>query len=162
MNDEQERFLIDLFVTQLIPLIRFANAKIGNIHCAEEIVQDTFLIAQRKIDAVMECENPIGWLFNAANNLIKHERRRRKQAITLYFELERGTDATDFIFIDDYIFEVADMFSDAEWQLLRMACIERFPIGAIADTLGISYEACKKRIRKIKATARERFDDERI
>jgi len=157
MNDEKERFLSNLYVIMYDTLLRFANAKLGNIQRAEEIVQDAFIIAQQRVDTVMDSANANGWMVNTVKYLLKHEYRARQKAHALYYELKRDADVQKHFLSDDYIFELSDMFAKDDWELLFRVCIEGVPIGDITLELGIEYDACKKRLQKLKNIAKQKL-----
>ena len=159
MSCEQERFLSELYAARYRDLLRFAYAKLRDLHRAEELVHDAFVIAQNKIDAVIAVENPAGWLFTTVNHLILHEFRARRQTLKLIAEVQRDAEDTALSNRDDYEFELADLFTPEDWYLLKKSCIERVPIGELAQELGIGYEACKKRLLRLKARARQVYND---
>lgn len=50
-----------------------------NQDLAQDVVQETFLIAQAKIEQVMESPSPKGWLFNTLKNVIGNTYKQQKR-----------------------------------------------------------------------------------
>jgi len=160
MDNNHEQLFNRLFTDTFTPLFRFANARLNDAHRAEELVQDAFLIAVDKMDEVAASKNPEGWLMNTMKFLILHENRLRSKGAAIIFEYEQVNDY-ELASKDEYIAETRSMFSDEEWWLLRVSCIEKLPVGIIAKQMGLPYETCKKRVQKVKRIAAEKYDEYR-
>ena len=69
-------------------LLRVVTRLVGNPATAEDVVQETFLIAHRRRSEVASYANIRGWLYRVAANLVRHQRRsiarrlRLEQALT--------------------------------------------------------------------------------
>ena len=50
MDREKEAFFEQLYQQWFFKLLRYAGVAVKNHHVAEEIVQDTFLVALQKVD----------------------------------------------------------------------------------------------------------------
>ena len=55
--------------------------KIGDFHYAEEITQDTFIQAYKKLSTLKDCNQFAGWLYVITNNLCTDWLRKKKPAI---------------------------------------------------------------------------------
>ena len=73
-NEDQLR---QLYIRHYNDLIRFARSFVKN-DLAEDLVQETFLIAQKRLDRVLSSKNPTGWLINTLKNVIGNTYQRRQ------------------------------------------------------------------------------------
>jgi len=150
MTDNDNEFLMALYNEMFKLLLAVAISHIEDFHRAEELVQDTFLIAARKIDTVRCSKNPHGWLRNTLINLIKHEIRARIRIAKQIVSFETLNDNEQPSKSDDNIFEIMSMFNEKEREMLRKFYIEGLTITELANELEINYDACRKRLAKIK------------
>lgn len=67
---------IDLYSSKLL---HWAKVKCGDDSLAEDLVQDTFLVAFEKIDTFKEKSQPITWLFGILNNKINDNFRKQSR-----------------------------------------------------------------------------------
>ena len=121
---------------------------------AEEAVQETFVTACQRLDGLKSSPNPQGWIMNT----LKHITRRTQEARNLH---------SRYLLLDDSALRVADpkahhpdpallydgLISQEDYYLLSRIGIDGYSILELADELGISLAACRKRIQR----ARERF-----
>lgn len=128
----------------------YATRFFKNRDLAQDVVQETFLIAQTKIDQLMESASPKGWLFNTLKNVIGNTYKQQKRL-------------ADMVSIQDYDIPIdmeisvkstyESMISNDDLQLLIWIYCDGWPYADVAKHLGIGLDACKKRIQR----ARIRF-----
>lgn len=121
-------------------------------------MQDAFLLAIEKADAVMCSPNAKGWMFRAVKNQLQHEYRTRQRMLKLCCSLETLPEQNHPAALDSYnlgLQELQAQFSPEEWDMLHRAYIRQESIVEIAGAYGISYDACRKRLYKLKARARK-------
>ena len=58
-----------------------------------------------------------------------------------------------------YPMEYSDLLSDAEYRLFRRIAVDRYSMKEAAYELGISVEACKKRVQRIRAKLQQQILD---
>ena len=63
------------------PVYRYAYRLTGSVHDAEDLTQQTFLIAQRKIGGLRKMDAARSWLFAILRNCFLRERQRRRPAL---------------------------------------------------------------------------------
>ena len=85
-NEDQLR---QLYIRHYNDLIRFARSFVKN-DLAEDLVQETFLIAQKRLDRVLSSKNPTGWLINTLKNVIGNTYQRRQFIYTKLFQKRRS------------------------------------------------------------------------
>ena len=144
---QQNNPLRQLYIEYYGYLIRFARNFV-NPDLAEDLVQETFLIAQKRLDSVLNSGNPTGWLVNTLKNVIGNTYQKRR---FIYTELipESLVDNTG-----EYVYSVNDMYAglidEESLTLLVWVYCEDSSCQEAANRLGISLDACKKRIQRAK------------
>ncbi len=117
---------------------------------AEDWLQETFLVAIRRIDILQGCSSPRAYLIRILRNVIGYHLRSLKYAAELANRLRESEE-------EEYLDEVAPevlyrgLVQDDELRLLlrfyRDGCSQK----ELAEELGIDLNACKKRIQRAKA-----------
>lgn len=150
LEKEKKEFLERLFLENYSFMEYYATRFFRNQNLAQDVVQDTFLIAQAKIDRLMASESPKGWLFNTLKNVIGNTYKQQKRLADMV-----SIDDCDIPAATDISVEATyrTMIPDEDLQLLIWIYCEERPYSEAAERLGISLAACKKRIQR----ARLRF-----
>ena len=74
---QQNNPLRQLYVENYAHLIRTARSFV-NADLAEDLVQETFLIAQKRLDRVVNSPNPTAWLVKTLRNVIGNTYQKRR------------------------------------------------------------------------------------
>jgi len=150
-RDRRSDNLIEtLYREMYFPLFHYALAVLGEPGLAEEAVQETFAIACMKREALAASRAPRGWLKNVLRNVIRNTQRRRAQLQRLVIaslQYDEGSivGAAD----DDHLdAEYSDLLSPGDYRLLKRVVLDRYSMREAAAELGISTEACKKRVQR--------------
>lgn len=144
---QQNNPLRQLYIENYAHLIRTARSFV-NADLAEDLVQETFLIAQKRLDRVVNSPNPTAWLVKALRNVIGNTYQKRR---FIYTELipELIVDESG-----EHVLSVNDMYAglidDEALSLLIWIYCEDASYQDAADRLGISLQTCKKRIQRAK------------
>lgn len=149
MSSHDEEYLEGLYREMYKKMYNFANIRLNNHHLAEEAVQDTFVLALRNMKKHRASPNPQGWLVVTLSNTLKHILRTKQRLIVESLPLKeeildgitQGTDPE---------YGLRELLTDEEWQLLTMIYIDGWPITEATQNLGIEYEACRKRLHRIR------------
>ena len=150
-------FLEQLYRAHSQKLYLYARAVLKNDHLAEEAMQDTFHIACQKITDLRRSENPPGWLVQTLKNVIRNMERTHSSlcaALRTHLPYEEGTvggrrDEKDVELL------YGGILTDEEFLLLRRIALEGWTILDAAGELGISVEACRKRLQRVKEKMRK-------
>ena len=148
LREDEREFLSKLFHSEFENMAKIANIRLCNLYEAQDAVQETFLAAQNNIEKIMQSENPQGWLMNALKYSVKQQWRTKMRFELLQQEIKFNT--TDTISEGSDDFELWRVLSKDEYETLRMIYIEGYTRREVADILGITYEACKKRVQSAK------------
>lgn len=138
-----------LYQEMFAKLYQYALRITSNPSLAEEAVQNTFCIACSKKDSLFSSDNPRGWLMNTLKNVIRNMLRdRAKLAISVLDIMEENNiSSTDEVNIDVLY---SDISNNEDFQLLKWIALDKYSIREISDNIGISMEACKKRVQRAK------------
>ena len=137
LNQEEEKYIEQLYREMYTRLCFYAKNALGSRTLAEEAVQDTFRIACIKPDSLMNSKNPHGWLINTLKNVIRNRQRTEPQA-------KANVETAEFHAA------YSDALGKDNFQLLINIVIRKYSMLEAAEELGISVEACKKRVQRAK------------
>lgn len=114
---------------------------------AEEAVQNTFCIACEKASSLLTSGNPKGWLMNTLKYTIRNMQRDRAKlaAILLDTMAEVNRETADEL---DVNILYSDISHTDDFQLLRRIALDRYSLLEAAEELGISLDACQKRVQR--------------
>ena len=152
LNREEEKYIEQLYREMYTCLFFYAKNAQGNKSLAEEAVQDTFRIACIKPESLMRSKNPRGWLINTLKNVIRNRRRTEARLNNLLLAAmsacEPQSKAT--VAAAEFHAAYADALGKDDFQLLINIVIRRYTMLEVAEELGITVEACKKRVQHAK------------
>ena len=156
MDEKAKECLDELYRGMFTNLLLIADSKLRDYHLSEDVVQDTFVAAEKHIEKLMSSPNPAGWLCNALKYKIKHEVRsiKRFRMLQEKLEQERLTMGTSY---SESLYSVEEIISEDDYSLLSNIYIDGYAIKEVANMLGISYETCKKRVQRAKEKIRKHF-----
>ena len=132
---------------------------------APEVVQDTFHEAVRKIDTLMNHENPRGWLKKVLKNKLMHARRSHNRYILRFLSLDTDIANGEAVLAaktpahteEDILREVCEALPPEEWELLRMIVLEHRPYKVVAEELDVTVWTCQKRVQRIRDKLKQKF-----
>ena len=162
MNKKQDELIERLFKTMYNRLLDYAANALKDNALAEEAVQDTFRIACAKVGDLITSDNPHGWLMNTLKNAIRNIRksRARNNKLQLLLLTKLTQEGGQLIAEDDYAALEADMeymqaIGAKNHNLIKKVVLQGYTIVEVSEELGISAEACKKRVQRAKAMLKE-------
>ena len=80
MDSEESRALVQQLVASCYdPLFRYALRLGGSVPAAEDLVQETFLVALERVSQLHEPDRALGWLKTTLRNLFLAGLRRRRR-----------------------------------------------------------------------------------
>lgn len=160
-DDRKEQLIKDLYSEMYTLLYRYAKKHLNDASLAEEAVQDVFRIACVKIDALASSENPNGWLINTLKyvllNIKRHQARTKMLIVTSVTieELNLKDDKSDSQIAVDFEITYQKLLGNEDYKLLELVVLKQYTIAEAAKALGISIEACKKRVQRAKKKLRK-------
>ncbi|MBT2475701.1 RNA polymerase sigma factor [Microbacterium sp. ISL-103] len=153
----------ELYRAYVRPVYWIAHGILGSAVDAEDVVQETFVTAWRKLPGFeLQGESILPWLaticrFQAANRL----RRRRR-------DLAHTTDAVDdalpsTIDVEEQVITAAlaariaaevDTLSDLDREIFRLCAAEGYAYQAAAEELGVSHAIVRNRLSRVRTRLR--------
>ena len=149
MASENDKALFKkLYIDNHNIMLKYARNFFNNREIAEDVVQNTFLVALENVDNVINSANPGGWLMNTLRNIIGDVYRSQKRLLDIYVQFDENRIATDFT--SDPRIEYKGIVGEEDLDLLFQVYCNGMTYQEAADNLGISISACKKRIQRAK------------
>ena len=144
--------------------------KIRDFHYAEEITQDTFLQAYKKLSTLKNPHQFAGWLYVIANRLCINWLQRHKSAMQSlegtsvreinqsayerYVSEERESEATERRY--EIVEELLERLPESERTVMTLYYLGEMTVKEIGNFLGVSVNTIKSRLRR----ARERLQED--
>ena len=151
---------IERLYLQLYPLLfEYARSSLSSDSLAEEAVQDTFRIACQKPEAMLNSPNPEGWIMNTLKNVLKNTIRNQnisRRILLDYFasNINDITVTNDRVGLEILYEDVADL---EEFKMVKAMALEGKSYLEMSQELGISMEACRKRMQRARETLRKKI-----
>ncbi len=115
---------------------------------AQEAVQDAFCIACARREQFLSSPNPQGWIMLTLKHVMQNMLRTQtklKKLLSLEEGTDLPTDSPELVSVD-LLFN--DISGSEDFQLLKRIALDRCTILELAEELGVSVEACKKRVQR--------------
>lgn len=161
LTKEQGQAIARLYKEMFGKLYTYAYGILREKELSEELVQETFKTACGKPSKLLSSANPQGWLVETLKNEMKNDWRRRatmaKHTVPAEIvDIERivSPDPGDNI---DLLY--SGLLSEEEFQLVKRVAVDRYTMLEAAEELGISEDACKKRVQRAKKKLRENLSN---
>lgn len=159
LREDQNSLIEQLYREMYHQLFTYARSALNDSSFAEEAVQDTFRIACAKIEEIQGSLNPKGWLLNALKNVIRNMRRSQIQIAKLAMAaMMNATSAPQESPEDTVEVMYSDLIPQEDYLLLKRVALERLTMLELSQELGISIEACKKRVQRAKNKMKKQLE----
>lgn len=152
MEHTPQSFLEELILAHYAAMERYAARFFSSRDLAQDAVQETFLIAQKKLDSLQASPNPQGWLFNTLKNVMGNIYKQQRQ-LSVMVPLTEGHGSE--VMSPDPAVEYERAVSPEDLELLIWVYCQDLPYQEAAKRLDISLSACKKRIQRAKHRLRD-------
>lgn len=151
---EKRKFLEETYRLEAKNMIRYAKSAFGSNSQAEDVVHTVFQIALEKIDDFVYSPKPVGWLKTTLKNEIKNRSREQMKWRMAIMDIE----INNIAHYDDYAIETSFYGIDPKaLELLNKIYIEGIPYPELAREMGISINALKMRIYRVKDKIRHQL-----
>jgi len=149
---EQDTFFNKIYVEMYKEIYRFIRRYTSDNRILEDILQETFYEAYKKIDVLIEHENYRGWVYKTAkfkalklNNRIHIIDCNQVDIINAEIQEVGKQDQYDGITYADY----RDILTTKEFNFLIKHYIEGYTLDELAKKDNIKIGACKMRLSRI-------------
>ena len=162
MDVNQKRTLVEKWYQQYSKLLFHAACLLDTPDAAEEIVQETFRIVM-ETDNPEQVEYPKTWLRKIVYNVVRNRQRSQERFASVPIDGE-GTPIEELGSREDepdIELEYGSIVSAEDLHLLRLSSVEQHTYSEIAEELGVSAEACRKRVNRAKKELRKKLENDR-
>ena len=155
MTDKQSEQIERLYFELFAQMTAYAGSVLKNRALAEEAVQETFRIACMKPESLCASPNRKGWLLLTLKNVLHNTVRSVASANRLTEKIKTVTEPVSS--------DTADLrllygpLADREEFKLLQSVSEGKTILELSRELGISMEACKKRVQRAREYLKKRI-----
>lgn len=140
-------------------VFRYAYRLSGSMVDAEDLTQETFLLAAKNID---QLENPIraqGWLLAITRNAFLRQRRVHQVALVEDIEATAVESAVESDGADEELLQIAiQSLPEEQRVMVLMFYYEDMSYKEIAEQLGIPIGTVMSRLSRAKAALRKKLD----
>lgn len=162
MTKEEGAFFEEFYREYVRGLVVYAYRFVGNWDDAKEIVQESFITGMIKIEQFWGSENHLGWIKSTirkkSQNFIKVRRSRAAIMKSLANPDRFRPDNDCFSNVNTPSAHCAELLTEQEFLLFRRIIAEGEPYQEVAKDFNLTEGACRKRIERILAKLRERWD----
>ena len=164
-NTEQFALLVDKYKGRIFALV---YAKVGQFQDAEDITQDVFLEAYRKLSTLRRWDSFYPWLYSIASNQCKtyHYDRKRRVDMTLFDDPadihQADMDAHTEKLRNEQIHEALDSLSEIHRQVLVLRYMTGMRSKEIARTLRVSPNTVNQRLMRARTQLKAVLNEEAI
>src|SRR4051794_17707699 len=145
-------------------LYAIAYRQLGNVHDAEETVQDAFLLLWRKRGSLhLVGDSALPWLIVTAKNLAANRRRStlrraRHEAPDAALPAAAATGSSD---VEDLIRRAFARLPPLDAEIARLCLIEDLPYAEAAAQVGLTEGAVRNRLSRARGRLRRDLGEER-
>lgn len=157
--DPQNERIGQLYKEMYKVLYVYAKNALNDHPLAEEATQDVFCIACAKSDSLLQSDNPKGWLMQTLKNVVKNIKRQQAKMKRLAI-ISLNSEESDFLATydeEDVDILYGDVAPREDFQIFKLIALKDYTMKEAADEFGISVEACKKRVQRIRNHLRKKF-----
>ena len=142
-EQRQREFLDSLYNEMKWKLLYYARQHLNDPQQAEDAVQNALVVACRRVEMVMQHEKPQAWLMEVLRRTVLDMREN----IAVDYQRNSVDPETyqNFHYDDHHLIEYGDLLNSEDFRIIEMAIVHRYSMREIAEDLGISEEAAKKR-----------------
>lgn len=161
-NRETNTIIENLYFEMYPKLFIYAKNALNDQHLAEEAVQETFRIACAKSDRLLESQNRPGWLTSTLKYVIYNTRRSQLKLRKLLLTATAMAETPHELSQSDVNMEMycTSVLGKEDFELLKRIALENKTMLEASDELGISVEACKKRVQRAKIKLKKSISEE--
>ncbi len=162
MTDERTLMDIERLVAEHHQAVyRYAYRLAGSVPDAEDLTQQTFLIAQQKLDQLRNVESAKGWLFAILRNSFLKDRQRQRPVSEATLQLDIDSipaEIPDEVEIDsERLQEAINELPENFRVVLVMFYFEECSYREIAESLGLPIGTVMSRLARAKGHLQARL-----
>ena len=158
MTSDQHKRIEVFYLEMYDQLFLYAQNALKNESLAEEAIQETFRIVCTKPEDLLSSPNPKGWIINTLKYTMQNMRRNRDRTNALLNQY-LATYTSDAFSENRIPLEVTyeNVAHSEEFRLIKEMAVEGKSHLEMAQSRGISVDACKKRVQRAKEFLRRKI-----
>lgn len=158
MTSDQHKRIEVFYLEMYDQLFLYAQNALKNESLAEEAIQETFRIVCTKPEDFLSSSNLKGWIINTLKYTMQNMRRNRDRTNALLNQY-LATYTSDAFSEDRIPLEVTyeNVAHSEEFRLIKEMAVEGKSHLEMAQSRGISVDACKKRVQRAKEFLRRKI-----
>jgi RNA polymerase sigma factor (sigma-70 family) len=154
-----ERWIAQQFDAHAPAVFRLAFAQLRDAHDAQDVVQDTFVVAWRKRESIELIDgSALPWLLTTARYIclarLRGEIRRRTETVPPEWLHEIAAPSVDD---ETAVDELLATLRSADRQVVELVLIEGLSYAEAASRLGLTVSATGKRVQRARDQLRKRL-----
>jgi len=154
LKQAERDFIEELYNKEYKILFAYAKKVTAGASTAEDIVQDTFLMACTRIDTLINHPKPGAWLLVTLKNNIKNYKRVKDFLTKIFIDIPveewLAKYPSDKTAEDDLDLLYGNLVNYKEYEILKKFAVEGRSASLIAAEYGISPNTCRQRIFRAK------------
>ncbi|KRA23605.1 RNA polymerase subunit sigma-24 [Microbacterium sp. Root61] len=152
-----------LYRAYVRPVYWLAHNLVGNDADAEDVTQETFLVAWRRLPGLeLASDSLLPWLvtvcrFQAANRIRRQRRDRENTTAGLEDSIPATVDVAQQVVDAELVDLIADEvsgLSELDREIFRLCAAEGYAYQAAADELGVAHGVVRNRLSRIRTRLR--------
>ena len=149
MDKKTIEFITALYQAKYTKLTQYAYHLSGDWQLAEDLVQHTFSVLMMRADDVKKHDEPEKWVFRTFHNVYNNEKNLKKYSEEILLD-EENMVLSSYVHYNgnkDSLSEILPKgLTEEEKEILQWRYGDQLPYDEIADLLGITEIACRKRV----------------
>lgn len=149
---EQDQFFNEIYVEMYEEIYRYIRRMNYDNRMLEDILQETFYEAYKKIDILMEHENYRGWIYKTAkykilkSNYYIHKTDETEVELNdSQVQIPNVTKDDNFIAYEEY----KEVLTEKEFNFIMKHYVEGYTYKELAEQENVNVGACKMRASRI-------------
>ena len=159
-----------LYRAHVRPVYWIAHGMLGAASDAEDVTQETFIVAWRKLHALdLVGDSLLPWLaticrFQAANHLRKQRRDRAHTTEAVDEALPSTVNLEEQVITADLAVRITaeiGTLSELDQEIFRLCATEGYAYQAAATELGVSHAVVRNRLSRVRTQLRDTVNESR-
>lgn len=157
-----------LYRTYVRPVYWLAHRLVGNAADAEDVTQETFVVAWRKLRGLeLAGDSLLPWLvtvcrFQAANRIRRQQRDQAHTSAALEDSIPSTVNVEQQVIDDEFatrILREVEGLSTMDREIFRLCATEGYAYQAAADELGVTHGVVRNRLSRIRTRLRTSIEE---